>query len=172
MKFRIKAYFYGVNLNRMQVVYFYNGLIGRYALQDTDGVLTRMWVGNRVELVPQNMEIKETPLLKQANTQLEAYFSGQLQTFTLPVKPQGTDFQLKVWAELCRIPYGQTITYGQLAERVGNKNASRAVGMANGRNPLPVFIPCHRVIGTGGKLTGYTGGLDIKQALLKVEGIY
>lgn len=155
----------------MQIVYFYEGAIGRYALQETDGYLTRMWVGNRIGLVPEQAEIKETSLLHEAKKQLDAYFAGQLKLFTLPLMPEGTNFQREVWKALTTIPYGETITYGQLAEKVGNVKAARAVGMANGRNPLPVFIPCHRVVGTGGKLTGYTGGLDIKVKLLKVEGI-
>lgn len=153
----------------MQTIFFYDGLIGRYALEETDGFLTRMWVGDRIVLVPQEVEIRETPLLQDAKSQLDAYFAGRLQVFHLPLSPRGTAFQMKVWKELCAIPYGTTLTYGQLAVRIGNKNASRAVGMANSRNPLPVFIPCHRVIGSGGKLTGYTGGLDVKLKLLQVE---
>jgi len=122
-------------------------------------------------LIPSDMERVETSLIKEANLQLEAYFAGRLKRFDLPFALQGTDFQKKVWESLVTIPYGETITYGQLAEKVGNPNASRAVGMANSRNPLPVFIPCHRVIGAGGKLTGYTGGLEIKRKLLTLEGI-
>lgn len=153
----------------MQSICFYDGPIGKYALQDTDGKLTRMWVGNRLALIPDSAEVKETPLLKEAKKQLDAYFAGKLKEFTLPLSPIGTEFQLKVWQALCTIPYGETHTYGQLAGKIGNVNASRAVGMANGRNPLPVFIPCHRVVGAGGKLTGYTGGLDIKEKLLQLE---
>lgn len=153
----------------MKAIYFYEGLIGRYALEETDGCLTRMWVGDRVSLVPEDVEVRETPLLQEAKKQLDCYFSGQLQEFTLPFSLEGTEFQKKVWMVLRNIPYGTTITYGELAGRVGNVKASRAVGMANSRNPLPVFIPCHRVIGTGGKLTGYTGGLDIKETLLQLE---
>lgn len=153
----------------MQSICFYDGPIGRYALQDTDGKLTRMWLGNRLVLIPDSAEVKETPLLKEAKKQLNAYFAGKLKEFTLPLSPIGTEFQLKVWQALCTIPYGETHTYGQLAGKIGNVKASRAVGMANGRNPLPVFIPCHRVVGAGGKLTGYTGGLDIKEKLLQLE---
>lgn len=153
----------------MQTIFFYDGLIGRYALEETDGFLTRMWVGDRITLVPQEVEMQETVLLQDAKSQLDAYFAGRLQVFHLPLSPRGTAFQMKVWKELCAIPYGATLTYGQLAVRIGNKNASRAVGMANSHNPLPVFIPCHRVIGSGGKLTGYTGGLDVKLKLLQLE---
>jgi methylated-DNA-[protein]-cysteine S-methyltransferase len=101
--------------------------------------------------------------------QLKKYFAGQLQTFDVPLAPEGTPFQQKVWTELCKIAYGETISYGELARRIGNPNASRAVGLANGSNPVPIIIPCHRVIGANGKLTGYGGGLDIKEKLLALE---
>lgn len=153
----------------MKAIVFFDGLIGRYALEENEGQLTRTWVGDRITLAPADVDIRETPLLKEAKAQLDAYFAGRLKAFELPLAPAGTEFQMKVWNALCTIPYGETITYGQLAGRLGNANASRAVGMANSRNPLPVFIPCHRVVGTGGKLTGYTGGLDIKVKLLQLE---
>jgi len=101
--------------------------------------------------------------------QLRAYFAGELEIFNLPLSPRGTPFQQRVWKELCHIPYGETISYGQLATRIGNPNASRAVGLANGSNPIPIIIPCHRVIGSNGKLTGYGGGLPIKEKLLALE---
>ena len=92
-----------------------------------------------------------------------------LESFDLPLAPTGTRFQLDVWKRLCDIPYGETISYGELARRIGNPNASRAVGLANGSNPIPIVIPCHRVIGSNGKLTGYGGGLPIKEKLLALE---
>jgi len=98
-----------------------------------------------------------------------AYFAGELEAFDLPLAPQGTPFQLKVWQLLSDIPYGGTISYGELARRAGNPKASRAVGLANGSNPIPIIIPCHRVIGSNGKLTGYGGGLPIKEKLLALE---
>ena len=101
--------------------------------------------------------------------QLEAYFAGELKRFNLRLAPEGTPFQLKVWNALLTIPYGETISYGELARRVGDTRASRAVGAANGRNPLPIVVPCHRVIGADGALTWYGGGLPIKQALLALE---
>lgn len=101
--------------------------------------------------------------------QLRAYFAGELEDFDLPLAPKGTPFQQKVWAELCKIRYGETISYGELARRIGNPNASRAVGLANGSNPIPIVIPCHRVIGANGNLTGYGGGLQIKEKLLALE---
>lgn len=101
--------------------------------------------------------------------QLDAYFAGKLTEFDLPLAPDGTPFQQTVWAELRRIPYGETISYGELASRIGNPRASRAVGLANGSNPLAIVIPCHRVIGATGKLTGFGGGLDVKRRLLALE---
>jgi len=103
--------------------------------------------------------------------QLEAYFAGELRDFDLVLAPRGTAFQECVWRALAEIPYGHTISYGKLAERIGRAGSSRAVGSANGRNPLPIVLPCHRVIGSDGSLTGYGGGLPIKKALLELEGV-
>ncbi len=111
---------------------------------------------------------EDGPLL-EAIDQLRAYFDGTRQAFDLPLAPDGTSFQQKVWRALQKIPCGETITYGELAARIGRPTASRAVGAANGQNPLPIVIPCHRVIGADGKLTGYAGGLKIKKALLDHE---
>ncbi len=101
--------------------------------------------------------------------ELEAYFAGRLTRFTVTLAPRGTPFQLRVWEALCDIPYGETISYGELARWIGDPKASRAVGLANGANPLAIIVPCHRVIGSNGSLTGYGGGLPIKQALLALE---
>jgi len=103
--------------------------------------------------------------------QLKAYFEGKLTKFNLPLKPEGTSFQMEVWRELQNVPYGTVISYGELASRIGRPKASRAVGAANGSNPIPIVIPCHRVIGSNGKMTGYGGGVQIKEALLKLEGV-
>ncbi len=108
-------------------------------------------------------------VLREAIRQLAAYFAGELEIFDLPLAPEGTPFQLAVWRRLNDIPYGETISYGELARRLGNPKASRAVGLANGANPIPIVIPCHRVIGSNGKLTGYGGGLPIKEKLLALE---
>lgn len=105
-----------------------------------------------------------------AREELASYFDGKLERFTIPLKPIGTEFQLKVWNELVNIPFGQTISYGELACRVGNPKASRAVGLANGQNPISIIVPCHRVIGANGRLTGYGGGLSRKEFLLEHEG--
>lgn len=101
--------------------------------------------------------------------QLKEYFAGQRTEFDLPIAPEGTEFQRRVWRSLQEIPYGQTISYGELARRVGNPKGSRAVGAANGKNPIPIVIPCHRVIGANGKLTGFGGGLPTKESLLALE---
>ncbi|HXO21023.1 MAG TPA: methylated-DNA--[protein]-cysteine S-methyltransferase, partial [Thermoanaerobaculia bacterium] len=103
--------------------------------------------------------------------QLREYFAGERRDFDLPLAPPGSGFQQKVWQELSRIPYGTTISYAELARRTGNPKASRAVGRANATNPIPVVIPCHRVIGADGSLTGFGGGLPVKQALLELEGV-
>ena len=110
-----------------------------------------------------------TPLLQEAYRQLTAYFSGTRRTFDLPLSPRGTPFQTAVWQALCAIPYGETRTYGEIAAAVGKPSACRAVGMANHNNPIPIFIPCHRVIGRNGTLTGYAGGLERKGKLLHLE---
>lgn len=107
--------------------------------------------------------------IQEAARQLREYFAGQRTNFDLPLAPDGTDFQKKVWRQLQDIPYGETISYGELAARVGNVKASRAVGAANGKNPIPIVIPCHRVIGANGKLTGFGGGLPVKEKLLALE---
>ena len=107
--------------------------------------------------------------LKEIVKQLTAYFGGKLREFDIPVAPEGTPFQRSVWRQLQRIPYGETISYGELARRLGNPKAVRAVGLANGSNPISIVIPCHRVIGSNGSLVGYGGGLPVKQALLSLE---
>jgi len=110
------------------------------------------------------------PVLLETARQLRAYFAGELTDFDLPLAPAGSDFQQRVWKELRTIGYGETASYGEIALRLGMTNAaSRAVGLANGRNPIPIVIPCHRVIGANGTLTGYAGGLDRKQRLLEIE---
>jgi len=105
----------------------------------------------------------------EARAQLTAYFAGSLQEFDLPLQPHGTEFQLQVLSELQKIPYGTTTSYGDIAKRIGRPKAVRAVGAANGRNPLPIIIPCHRVVGSSGDLTGFGGGLPTKKALLRLE---
>jgi methylated-DNA-[protein]-cysteine S-methyltransferase len=112
----------------------------------------------------------DNPVLAETRRQLGEYFAGKRRGFDLPLSPQGTEFQRSVWWKLADIPYGETISYAQLASRVGKPSATRAVGAANGRNPLPIVLPCHRVIGADGSLTGFGGGLPTKQFLLALEG--
>jgi methylated-DNA-[protein]-cysteine S-methyltransferase len=113
--------------------------------------------------------IEDDGPFRAVSEQLQAYFSGELQDFNLPLAPRGTEFQESVWQALIEIPYGATWSYGDLAKRIGKPKASRAVGTANGQNPIPVIIPCHRVIGASGKLTGFGGGLQTKEFLLGLE---
>lgn len=110
------------------------------------------------------------PVLREAARQLRAYFAGKRERFELPLDPLGTPFQKRVWNKLLAIPYGKTMSYGELARRIGKPEAFRAVGAANGQNPISVIIPCHRLLGKNGDLTGYGGGLPLKQKLLELEG--
>lgn len=138
--------------------------------------LTRVWFASSVDDVPapwpRDAERSPAdPLLVDAIAQLHEYFAGARETFSVPLRPTGTPFQLSVWRALEGIPYGHTRTYRNIAELIGRPTATRAVGAANGQNPLPIFIPCHRVIGSSGSLTGFGGGLDVKLALLRLEGV-
>jgi len=127
-------------------------------------------MGKQSDYFPSDIYKKtETPVIKKASKQLEEYFNGKRRTFDLPITLHGTDFQIKVWKALQTIPYGETRSYGQLAALIENPKASRAVGMANNKNPISIIIPCHRVIGHNGSLVGYAGGLNIKQKLIDLE---
>jgi len=113
--------------------------------------------------------VEQDPVLSDAARQLTEYFAGEREEFNLPLRPEGTDFQQRVWRALCDIPYGRTWSYGELAQHIDRPSASRAVGLANGRNPISIIIPCHRVIGASGSMTGYGGGIERKQWLLAHE---
>jgi methylated-DNA-[protein]-cysteine S-methyltransferase len=113
----------------------------------------------------------DDPLLREAESQLRAYFAGELTRFDLPLSPRGTEFQRRVWDAVARVPYGSTTTYSAVAAALGRPSACRAVGAANGRNPLPIVVPCHRVVGASGSLTGYGDGLERKRALLDLEAV-
>lgn len=136
---------------------------------DDAGLREILFVKGRHQAEPESSWIEDKAPFVETIRQLQAYFAGELENFILELAPEGTPFQLEVWRRLCDIPYGETISYGELAGRIGNPKASRAVGLANGSNPIPIVIPCHRVIGSNGKLTGYGGGLPIKEKLLALE---
>lgn len=147
--------------------YYYNSPIGRLRIvQNHKGICQIVLPNTEIEV---NATEKLTPIIEKTITQLKEYFQGERKNFDVPLSLKGTDFQLKVWRELMKIPYGHTICYSELAEKIGNSKAQRAVGMANNRNPVPIIVPCHRVVGKNGNLTGYGGGLDIKAKLLKLE---
>jgi methylated-DNA-[protein]-cysteine S-methyltransferase len=148
-------------------LYYYATELGRIGIAENNGRLTALYFEG--EGVPEGAEIIETPVLKEAACQLKAYLGGELRGFSLPLEPVGSPFMESVWRALCLIPYGRTVSYKEIAAAVGNPKASRAVGMANNRNPLPIFIPCHRVIGASGALVGYGGGLAVKVRLLEIE---
>lgn len=137
--------------------------VGHLRIDATDRAITGVNRTNEACTPP------TTPLLTECVRQLNAYFSGQLTDFDLPLHMEGTDFRLKVWHALRTIPYGETRSYGQLAAMIGQSSASRAVGGANHHNPISIIVPCHRVIGADGSLTGYGGGLDMKEWLLEHE---
>ncbi|MFY1112598.1 MAG: methylated-DNA--[protein]-cysteine S-methyltransferase [Methanosarcinaceae archaeon] len=121
----------------------------------------------KIEIPEDWVENKE--FFRDVSGQLEAYFAGELESFDVKLALEGTEFQKSVWNALCEIPYGETRTYGEVAKSIGNPKASRAVGLANNRNPISIIVPCHRVIGANGKLTGYASGLDVKEFLLRLE---
>jgi methylated-DNA-[protein]-cysteine S-methyltransferase len=136
---------------------------------DEDGLIETAFAEGRTPPVVNPSWTCGGALLREPVHQLEAFFAGQLRNFDLPLKPRGTAFQQRVWKLLREIPFGETISYGELARRAGNPAASRAVGLANGSNPIAIVIPCHRVIGSNGKLTGYGGGLENKRWLIDFE---
>lgn len=135
------------------------------------GLTGILWKGDSPDRVRFKIqkEDKNNPFLLKAEQQLKDYFSGKLKNFSLTLDFIGTDFQKSVWKALLTIPFGETRSYGQIAKQIGNPKAVRAVGAANGKNPLSIIAPCHRVIGSNGKLTGFAGGLEIKSFLLKIE---
>lgn len=146
--------------------------IGRLLLAaGEDGLREIQFEGGRHPQRPgEGWRAGETEVLREARSQLAAYFAGRLREFELPLAPRGNPFELRVWRALLEVPYGTTCSYSEIARRLGDLGATRAVGAANGANPLPIVVPCHRVIGADGSLTGYGGGLDVKRYLLRLEG--
>ena len=146
--------------------------VGRLLLAGTDVLSLIAFPRGPKRVEPKaNWEPSDAPFLHRAAAQIEEYFSGTRREFNLDLKPTGTPFQLDVLAALATIPYGETRSYGEIATQIGNPKAVRAVGAANGRNPLPIVLPCHRVIGSDGSLTGFGGGLETKRYLLNLEGV-
>ena len=154
----------------MDKLFFYDTELGRLGIRDDGQNITHVYFGAE-NISKDNVVIEESDLTKLAYTQIKEYIDGQRTAFDLPLHPNGTGFQVKVWKSLTEIPYGETRSYKDIAISIGNENACRAVGMANNKNPIPIIIPCHRVIGSNKKLVGYAGGLDLKQKLLNLEGI-
>lgn len=147
--------------------YLLNSKIGPLYFVATDSALRGIFWEKQSS--PFIQSFKECAVLERAVRQVEEYLAGERSQFDLPLEPLGTEFQMKVWRELARIPYGKTISYTELAKRIRNEKAVRAVGTANGRNPLSLVIPCHRVIAADGSLGGYAGGLETKKRLLALE---
>lgn len=137
--------------------------IGNIKIEEQDEKITG------ISYTEERPSYADTHVLKEAQKQLNEYFEGRRKIFNLPLNPAGTEFQHKVWAALKEIPYGGIRTYKQIAEQIGNPSACRAVGMANNKNPIMIIVPCHRVIGSNGALTGYASGIDIKEKLLDLE---
>lgn len=144
---------------------YFSSPVGTLTLTEEEGALTGLYFGR---LSRQGQEVL-SPVLKETARQLSEYFSGKRREFSLPLSPKGTEFQLRVWRALETIPYGETRSYGDMARLIGSPKACRAVGMANHRNPISIIVPCHRVVGANGSLTGYGGGLDAKRFLLDLE---
>ena len=152
----------------MKNTFYYNTKIGEIATEENGVAITKLYFVNKN--LEKEVEIKEeTWLMKKAIKEIKEYLDGKRNSFDLPLAPEGTEFQKKGWNVLKEIPYGETRSYGEIAKIIGNEKASRAVGMANNRNPIMIMIPCHRVIGANGKLVGYAGGLDVKEKLLNME---
>lgn len=148
-------------------IYFYETKLGRLGVAENDGSITHVFFEG--ERIPDHSEILETELLKEAGRQLREYANGALKEFRLPLNPSGTTFMKQVWDSLLEIPYGKTASYKDVAVCIGNPKAMRAVGLANNRNPIPIIIPCHRVIGSNGRMVGYGGGIPLKERLLRLE---
>lgn len=151
----------------MKSLFYYQTPIGNVGILENGHAITHLYFEG--EPVPADALVQETALLKEAGRQLQLYLAGELHSFDLPLDPHGTEYMRQVWEQLCAIPYGETRSYQDIARILGNSKAARAVGLANNKNPLPLFIPCHRVIGTNQKLVGYRGGLRVKGKLLELE---
>lgn len=159
----------------MKKLFFYDTSIGEIGIAENGKAITNVYLSRQdaqKKLGSEEVIEEETMLIKKAISQLNEYLLGKRSRFDLPLEPSGTQFMLSVWNELLNIPYGNTCSYGDIAKAIGNPKAARAVGLANNKNNIPIFIPCHRVIGANGKLVGYAGGLEMKKKLLHIENEY
>jgi methylated-DNA-[protein]-cysteine S-methyltransferase len=150
-------------------LYFCQTVIGRVGIAEDCDAITGLYF--ETDNAPRDAEVLETEGIAEASRQLVRYLAGELTKFSLPLAPHGTPFMQGVWKALCEVPYGRTASYKDIAAAVGNPKAVRAVGLANNKNPIPIFIPCHRIIGSDRRLIGYRGGLALKKKLLRLEGI-
>lgn len=151
----------------MKYLYYYETVIGKIGLAEEYGFLTNLCFMNVKQ--PLDAKVRETELLKEAFLQIHEYLKGERKEFDIPLNPQGSKFQQTVWSELLNIPYGEVRSYKVIASSIGSQNSARAIGSANNKNPIPIIIPCHRVISADGNISGYTGGSEIKEFLLKLE---
>ena len=151
----------------MNNIFFYETDLGTIGIRGNNKGITNIYFSK----INTNDNVEETDLIKECYRQLEEYFAGNRVQFNIPLDFEGTEFQKKVWFQLLKIPYGETRSYKEVAISIGNEKACRAIGMANNKNPIPIIIPCHRVIGSNGKLIGYAGGLNVKEKLLNIEQI-
>ena len=151
----------------MKKIFFYQTSIGEIGIMENGTAITNLFFKGKS--FPQGAVVKETALLKEAGKQLTDYLVGKRKSFELPLAPEGTEFQQKVWKALQEIPWGEIRSYGEVAKSIDRPKAPRAVGMANNKNPILIFIPCHRVVGAKGKLVGYAAGIDVKEYLLNLE---
>lgn len=161
-----------MKVSQVEKIFFYETKIGKIAIVSIGDAVTRIdFVNPTRKNIPSGLEVTETPVIKEAHRQLEQYLNGKRREFSIKLLPRGTEFQMKVWDALTKIPFGKTASYMEIAAAIGNPKSCRAVGGANNKNPISIIIPCHRVIGANGKLVGYGGGLDIKEKLLHLEGV-
>lgn len=159
-------------MSRQSLFHVMTTVIGPLTLVADEDALVAVHFGDEGSAtLPYGAVRGESPLLGEAARQLMGYFRRERRRFDVPLRMEGTDFQLRTWNALLTIPYGETRTYGQIAARIGSPRAVRAVGGANRRNPLSIFVPCHRVVGADGGLVGFGGGLEVKRRLLEIEGV-
>lgn len=155
----------------MKKIFYYKTKIGKIGIAEANGKITDLYFESEIVPIGEFVE-SESDILKEAGKQIQEYFGGKRKSFSLPLTPEGTEFIKTVWEILKGIPYGETRSYKEIAEKTDSKLAYRAVGLANNRNPIPIIIPCHRVIGSNKKLVGYGGGLGLKEYLLNHEKMY